>query len=439
MIEGESRPNLNFEQTQHETPEYMFLNPDTLLSPETKHWLATHTVGHVSPLWLAKSRELRRYGGAEDVVLNIINGLDDYAVKGQFMCGNADDKVLEERLANFTVHYPDVEAFHNLDLYSMLQNDPYQAVLHERFYVADSYIALEERKEALGVVHDHTSYGLDQAVRITPYAPVVRTEHGPMIRPYLSGINEAHLHRLKDKTPNQWFIAISQDQYESRPDLPWIAIVHNGVDMRDFDFAEEKQGHPEYGQYLLFLGRISPEKGAHEAIAIAEELEIPLIIAGHVEQTKSSLEYFETEIEPNLGSNIHYDFPQGANQEERRVLMRDASAFLMPISWHEPFGMTMVEALASGTPVVVNNIGSGPEVVEHGVTGYVADSLEDAFIGTEAMLNGQYDPFACRRSAEFNFSRHVMAAKYAQVYAEAAKRFNGESQETGIMVFPKVR
>ena len=168
--------------------------------------------------------------------------------------------------------------------------------------------------------------------------------------------------------------------------------------------SREKKGHPEYGQYLLYLGRISREKGAHEAIAIANRLEMPLIIAGHKELTEASLAYFDSEIEPNLGGNIHYDFPEGAESGRTKNIDAGRELFSDADRWPEPFGMTMVLAMASGTPVVVNNIGSGPEVVEHGVTGYVANSLEDAIFGTKAVLNGQYDPYACRRSAELNFS-----------------------------------
>lgn len=419
----------------HAHSEYMFLKKDTLLSPEAELWLKTHTVGHLSPLWLAKPRRHRRYGGAEDVVLNIVNGLADFGVKKQELCGNELDKELEE-LPNTHVIYPEAEVFRGRNLYRMLQENPIEAKEYERYYVISSYLELLKRKDELGVVHDHTSYGLAQAYRISPHVPVVRTEHGPVMQPYLPAINEAILEILKD-TPNVWFIAISQTQYEQRPDLPWIAVVHNGIDLRDFEFAAAKKGHPEYGQYLLYLGRISPEKGVHEAIKIANDLDMSLIIAGEVEKNDRAGDYFAKVVAPDVKGKIHYDFPNGANTEERKELMRDASAFLMPISWHEPFGMVMVEAMASGTPVVGYNIGSVPELVVQGKTGYIVEDSYEAVSAVQEILAGKYDPFECRRVVEYYYSRHVMVRNYAEVYLEASRRFTGESQDTEVMVFSR--
>jgi len=125
--------------------EYLYLKPETLLTAVEKDWLAKSSIAHVSPLWLEKPRDTRLYGGAEDVVLNTLSTLAKFNVKGQELFGNPKDKVLEERLPNFHVHYPPYPEFRTSDLYETLMTDPLRAKELERQYVFFSYREISRR------------------------------------------------------------------------------------------------------------------------------------------------------------------------------------------------------------------------------------------------------------------------------------------------------
>lgn len=403
--------------------EYLYLKPETLLTAVEKDWLAKSSIAHVSPLWLEKPRDTRLYGGAEDVVLNTLSTLAKFNVKGQELFGNPKDKVLEERLPNFHVHYPPYPEFRTSDLYETLMTDPLRAKELERQYVFFSYREISRRLHYLTVVHDHTNYGKDQSYWFSEKIPVVRTEHGPIIPPDNSSIDAAHF-ELFCEAKNLFFIAISESQKQQMPDLPWIAVVHNGVDPADFEFAEEKQGN-----YLLYMGRISPAKAPHRAIEVAKALKIPLILAGHKELTPESEAYYEQKIRPHIDDvNIRHE--QGVGREVRKQLYRDAKCLLVLGEWQEPFGLISAEAAMSGTPVVGFNRGAIPEVVENSKTGFIVDTLDGAIDATAEVLKGnRIDPHFCRKRAELNFSKVVMTAKLVKVYREARRRFE-ENDDT---------
>jgi len=410
---------------------YLYLKPENLLTWQEKEWLAQASIAHVSPLWLEKPRDTRLYGGAEDVVLNTIYGLAEFNLKGQELFGNPKDKVLEERLPNFHVHYPPFSEFRTLDLFEVLQTDPIKAKDLERQYVFFSYQELSRRLHWVTAVHDHTNYGKDQAYWLSQKVPVVRTEHGPIISPDNSAVDAAHFELFKN-AKNLWFIAISENQYQQMPDLPWIAVVHNGIDPDDFEFSMEKKGN-----YLLYMGRICKTKAPDKAIKVAKALKIPLILAGHVEQTPESQAYYEAEIRPHI-DDVNVQHIQGVAREERKRLYRDAKCLLVLGEWEEPFGLVSAEAAMSGTPVVGFNRGAIPEVVANGETGFVVDTLDGAIDRTAQVLQGAINPNVCRKKAEIHFSKPVMVAKLVKVYIEAKKRFNGESNETSLINFDNI-
>jgi glycosyltransferase involved in cell wall biosynthesis len=164
--------------------------------------------------------------------------------------------------------------------------------------------------------------------------------------------------------------------------------------------------------YLLWLGRFVPEKGPQRAIKVAQATGRPLVLAGVVQPRFER--FFATEIEPHLdGEQIRFVGEVGGVRKQE--LFADASAFLMPITWPEPFGMVMVEALAAGTPVLAFPNGAAPEIVEHGVNGFLVDD-EDEMAAVVARLD-EIDPKECRRSAQ-RFSPDNVAAGYEAVYRE---------------------
>ena len=168
-----------------------------------------------------------------------------------------------------------------------------------------------------------------------------------------------------------------------------------------------------FADYLAFLGRLSPEKGPHLAIAMAKRSGWRLKMAGKVDVV--DVNYFEQEIKPHIdGKQIEY--LGEATHEQKNALMGGAVATLFPITWHEPFGLVMIESMASGTPVIAMNLGSTPEVIAHGKTGFLCQSVEEciAAIAQAAQLNRS----ACREHVLNHFSAQRMTDGYEAVYQQ---------------------
>lgn len=232
-----------------------------------------------------------------------------------------------------------------------------------------------------------------------PKVPVVYTLHDPLYQWYRD------MFGLFD-TPNQHFISISNNQRRDAPDLKYMRTVYNGIDCEKYEFSDSHE------DYLLVAGRIVQEKGIKEAIKVAKETNHRLLIVGPTYGDKS--EYFEHHVKPHLDDKILYlGFME---QSQLSTYYKKAKAFLMPVQWEEPFGMTMVEAMACGTPVIGLRRGAVPEVVEHGKTGFVCDSIYDM---AEAVANiDQIDRAACRRHVEENFCVNTMVDNYEAAFLE---------------------
>jgi glycosyltransferase involved in cell wall biosynthesis len=252
------------------------------------------------------------------------------------------------------------------------------------------------------VVHDHSGYtALALADRLD--TPLVHTVHGPFdddTKPYYA-VN-GH---------NGTVVCISRAQAGMAPEAEIVdSVVYNPIDIDNWPVGYTKD------DYLLWIGRFVAEKGPQRAIRVAKAVGRRLILAGVVQPRQER--FFATEIEPHLdGEQIAYVGEVGGARKQR--LFADAYAFLMPIRWTEPFGMVMVEAMAAGTPVLAFPEGAAPEVVEHGVSGFlVKDEDEMAAMVPEA---GRLDPLQVRRSAE-RFAPDRIAAGYEQVYRSAVRR-----------------
>ena len=187
-------------------------------------------------------------------------------------------------------------------------------------------------------------------------------------------------------------------------------MIGNPIVVGDFPFRAEKD------DYLLWIGRFDDYKGAHRAIAVARDADVPLVLAGPVQPGQQ--EFFEREVQPHIdGDGVRYIGEVG---EEKRDLFAGARALLMPIRWPEPFGLVMTEAMACGTPVIAFPEGSAPELVIDGETGFVVDD-EDAMVEAVRRLD-QIDPARCRSSAEERFDVAPVAAAYEAAYTTAASR-----------------
>lgn len=262
------------------------------------------------------------------------------------------------------------------------------------------------RAHHFDVIHSHLDYLTLPYISRTA-TPTIITLHGRLDRPEFEQIFHANA--------GATYVSISDSQRRAIPNINWVATVHHGIDVSSFPFS------PRHGKYLLFVGRMSPEKRCDMAIAIARRAGVPLKIAAKIDHKERP--YFERVIRPLLDdprNDPPIEFLGEKNEEEKRELLRDALALLLPIDWPEPFGMVFIEALACGTPVLTRPCGSVPELLEDGVTGYIAEDEE-----TLAAAVGRLDRisrFACRTFAEQRFDRQRMAAAYERVYERALGR-----------------
>ena len=206
--------------------------------------------------------------------------------------------------------------------------------------------------------------------------------------------------------PQFGLVSISDHQRTPLPFVNWLATVPHGLPEHQFSFRER----PQPG-YLAFIGRISPEKRPDVAISIARRAGIPLKIAAKVD--KVDRDYFETRIAPLLDHPL-IDYIGEIGDSEKSEFLGNARALLFPIDWPEPFGLVMIEALACGVPVVAFRGGSVPEVIEHGVTGFIVDTLDDAIAATRQV--SRLDRQRCRAEFERRFSIGRMAADYVDLY-----------------------
>jgi glycosyltransferase involved in cell wall biosynthesis len=255
------------------------------------------------------------------------------------------------------------------------------------------------RQAEFDVIHDHTGYfGLPAAQMAS--TPSAFTYHGPLtreVRTIFSRLNRPHL------------VTISHSQREQAPELNHLGTVYNGLPMDDYPFSKEHDG------YLLFVGRISMEKGVHHAMKVAQHLDEPMIIAAKLDPI--DLPYFKEHVEPLLSNEIRWIGEVG--EEERNKLYSRAKAFLHPVSWPEPFGLTLIEAMACGCPVIAFSRGSIPELIKHEKTGFVVNTLDDMIDAVENVE--RIDRAACRDHARNNFSAAAMADGYEKVFEEIAR------------------
>jgi glycosyltransferase involved in cell wall biosynthesis len=215
-------------------------------------------------------------------------------------------------------------------------------------------------------------------------------------------------------------VSISNAQRRPLPAANFVATIHHGIP------ADLHQPSFNKGNYVAFLGRISPEKRPDRAIRIARAAGIPLKIAAKVDKVDE--DYFRNDILP-LVDGQDVEFIGEINEREKTKFLGEAAALLFPVDWAEPFGLVMIEAMACGTPVLAFRCGSIPEVIDDGVTGKVIDSEEEAIAALPAVLS--YDRRAVRQRFEERFTARRMAEDYASTYRKLLKcRSNGKSQGT---------
>jgi glycosyltransferase involved in cell wall biosynthesis len=248
------------------------------------------------------------------------------------------------------------------------------------------------------VMHFHADYLHFPLVRRHRCASVT-TLHG-MVHPH-------DVQALFDEYPDVPLVSISNNQRSPIPEAHWQGTVYHGLPRETFTFCSSPSA------YLVYLGRMSPEKRVDRAIAIAKESGMPLKIAAKIYPEEQR--YFTECLEPLIrAAGPLVEFLGEVGQRDKNELLGHAAALVFPIEWPEPFGLVMIEAMACGTPVIAWRRGSVPEVVDDGVTGFVVDSVGEA-VGALHRLE-QLDRAVCRRVFEQRFDAERMAADYVEVY-----------------------
>lgn len=335
-------------------------------------------IGMIAPPWFPLPPQ--RYGGIEFVVSLLTEGLVERGHEVTLFASG--DSKTQARLSAIFERAP----------FEQIENGLHLEVAHS----LEAYTMARE----FDIIHDHD--GVESRVmgalvhRLTG-VPVVATLHGPA-----DGPTQRMLTSLRHDLV---FIAISEYQRKGFPDLRFVATIPNAVDVEHQPFSAEKD------DYFLFIGRMSPEKGARTAVEVAQRLGTRLIMAGKVNEG-AEREYFTREVEPHLTENIHF---RGEVDHETKVeLYRRARCTLFPIQWPEPFGLVMIESLACGTPVIAFRHGSVPEVIEHGRTGFVVDTV-DEMVAAAARID-EIDPAECRRAVEERFGRDAFVSAHERAY-----------------------
>ena len=272
-----------------------------------------------------------------------------------------------------------------------------QMMLHDVYRQADHF----------DIIHSHVGCaGL-------PYSSLVKT---PTVHT-MHGIFTPDNEKMFRQFAWQPYISISEAQREPRLGLNYIHTVYNGIDTKAYPFCAT----PTQSAYLAFVGRLSPEKGPLQAIEIARASGLPLKMAGKIDAVDRA--FYSEQLESHIdGEQIQY--LGEVSHDEKVALLRGATATLFPITWREPFGLVMIESMATGTPVIGMALGSVPEVIAHEKTGFVCHSIEKM---VEAVpLVSKLDRQTCRDYVINNFSVESMTDQYLRAYDMALIASKGD-------------
>jgi glycosyltransferase involved in cell wall biosynthesis len=341
-------------------------------------------IAQIAPPWITVPPA--GYGGTEWVVQQLCDGL---TMRGHdvTLYATGDSRTSARLKSLFPRQMPDVMAV-----------TPFDA-RHVAFAL-DDIIA----DGGYDIVHDHSGFLLVAFRRHLSLPPVLHTIHcafDKIAYPFYEQFGNAVAYN-----------AISEyHRSQAPPNMNWAGVVHNAIAVEQWPYAPDKD------DYLLAFGRICEDKGFHLSIEAAKRTGSRLIMAGVVQDQNRA--YFEEKVQPLVdGEQIVYEGE--VSDERKHELFARAKAFLFPILWPEPFGLVMIEAMATGTPVVAMRQGSVPEVVDHGRTGFVCHTFEE-FVGAIDRVN-DIDPHACRDWVEERFTVDRMLGDYEAIYQRLPRR-----------------
>lgn len=383
-------------------------------------------IAMIAPPWI--SIPPAGYGGIENVIKGLVDGLVKNGIEVElFTAGNSQVKGCK------------IHKLYKTEQREFLHRPWYESVQISIAHVQNA-LKLIESDGQYDLIHDHNQFVgpviLNWATRLNGLPPSVHTYHGP---PFTSGDRASNLLPESDylwddfnEESRSYFIGISNALMQNAPEgirKKVLECVHNAVDANDYKFQPNKK------EYFITLARFSPDKGQHIAIKhcikngfklrmagtcagmnTTEELLLELLNPESEYRRNADFRYYSDAILPATILNKSIRNVGNVSGNKKRDFIADAKALLFPIDWEEPFGMSVIEALASGTPVVAMNKGAMPEIIEHGVNGFLANSDEE--FGEYMKHVGDIDPYVCRKSVESRFSIDAMATNYIKRYRQ---------------------
>lgn len=325
----------------------------------------------------------KKYGGIGRIIASLANGLTR---KGHdvILLGPGDSETNAKVIPIFSKSIGGLKAY---------RNDPFARAAYFQSAVAKIVTMLQKQK--FDIINNHLGWRLVPFHKILS-SPLITTLHTPL--------DESNKQITYTEHQSAQFISISENQRKPLPKLNYVATIYNGIDLSLYNFS------PKHNDYFVFLGRMSPEKGAIEAIGVAKKLKVKLILAGAIFEW--DYQYFNSKIKPLIDGKQTVFVGEVTDRQKNRLLRR-AKALLAPIKCNEAFGLTFVEAMACGTPVIVFARGSAEEIIIHGKTGFIARS-------TEQMVKYCQNIDAIKRedcrSRALQFSAQKMIDKYEKVF-----------------------
>ena len=339
-------------------------------------------IAQLSPLWESVPPQL--YGGTERIVSYVTEELVRQGHEVTLFA-SADSKTA----ARLKACCPRALRLHET---SLLNRDAPMILMQEQAFGAAS--------GHFDIIHSHLDF-LSFPMSRRAHAPVVTTLHGRLDLPELQPIF--------DEYTDMPVVSISNAQRKPLPQANWAGTVYHGIPKNLYS------AHDRHGSYLAFLGRISPEKCPDHAIEVAKRVGMPLRIAAKVDPADHA--YFKKKIEPLLDHPL-IEYVGEINDAEKNDFLGEAAALLCPYDWPEPFGLVLIEAMACGTPVLAYRQGSIPEIIDHGVTGYVCDNISEM---TQAVAGlSLIDRSRCREIFEKRFTVERMVKDYLALYERMA-------------------
>lgn len=324
------------------------------------------------------------HGGIERIVYNLVEGLFREGHDVTLLASS--DSVVSARL-------------HPLISRPLLDDDSCGTDLKSREAYFSAIVAKclsFIKSEHFDVIHNHLGW------RLMPFRELISS---PFVTTLQTPLNSPAKDIIFGGAADCSIVSVSDQQRRGRPTLNYIATVYNGIDMSLFNLSENHRG------YLVFLGRMAPEKGPVEAIKIAKSLGKPLIMAAAVHPWEA--DYYHSEVFPLIDQH-QIAYVGEVNDQQKNELLGGAEALLNPIQWEEPFGIACVEAMACGTPVITLRRGAMPELIKDGITGIIGSSIEELVDRYHEIYS--IDRASCRVHAQAEFSSEVMVANYLKVY-----------------------